>query len=239
MGTALWFGRSTSLFWNVLGFLASNLSDLANLVLVLAGLLYAMMPTKAAKAEEKNWHKPLGAAFIVIGLAGFGFGLRDRIESKRQMEVMLNASRSQATTSDIALLRSVIKSGFESMINAMAGLKISQATEPIKRQPEQAKEPPTISNVAHIKVTQRPVPSTDPSAAFGLQVMIQTDTVSQPTAFDIECDGEIQNGSFFVSGQSIMMKTGEGVQKDRHHYHLRIWVPSIYSTDSDYCYVVI
>jgi hypothetical protein len=48
------------------------ISDVAGLVLVLAGLLYAMMPGKAAEAERRKKHIVWGALFIVIGIAGFG-----------------------------------------------------------------------------------------------------------------------------------------------------------------------
>lgn len=68
-------------FWAVAGFLRSYISDFASLVLVLAGLLYAMMPSKAAEAERNKKHRIWGAVLVVIGIAGFGFGLRDKAET--------------------------------------------------------------------------------------------------------------------------------------------------------------
>src|SRR6267154_3492325 len=124
-------------FWAVVGFLRSYISDFASLVLVLAGLLYAMMPSKAAEAERNKKHWIWGAIFVVVGIAGFGFGLSDKSENKRQMETMLAAARTQATETDVKALKDEIdnlrrdaNSGFDSIVAAFNSAKAS-STKPL------------------------------------------------------------------------------------------------------------
>jgi hypothetical protein len=58
-----------------------------------------------------------------------------------------------------------------------------------------------------------------------LQVILQTDVQQQPTAFIIECDGEITAGEFFMAGQAVMMGVAYGVQPDKKRFYLRVSFP--------------
>jgi hypothetical protein len=231
---AIWIAWGHLFFWNALGRLFANFADLASLVLVLAGLLYAMMPTKAVKAEERKWHRPIGALFVLIGIAGFGFGLRDKAESRRQVETLLNASRGQATASDMRLLREDIGSlrresqaGFDSVVEAIKGLgKIHGTVGATKKPSQELPVHPEPTVVEHIQVAQIPANSAlPPNAKYGLQVTISTDVMSQPTALMVECDGDIEDGDFFVAGQLLMMGMGYGVQQDKRRFALKFSFP--------------
>ncbi len=228
-----------SYFWAVAGYLRSYISDFASLVLVLAGLLYAMMPARVAEAERNKKHRIWGAVFVVIGIAGFGFGLSDKAENKRQMETMLAAARTQATEADMKSLRDELgnlrrdtNSGFDSIVAAFNSAK-SLSTKPlIKRTPVMVPLPqenqvalgPGI--VQHVQVSQQRTVSNRDDAKFALQVTIQTDVPTQPTAFMIECNGDIEDGHFFLAGQAVMMGVGYGVQPDKKSFYLRFAFPA-------------
>jgi len=81
--------------------------------------------------------------------------------------------------------------------------------------------------VQHLQISQKRTVSTDPSAPYALQVILQTSvTGPSPTAFMLETNGDIESGGIFVSGQSVMMQVATGVQPDRRHFFFSFAFPS-------------
>ena len=42
----------------------------------------------------------------------------------------------------------------------------------------------------------------------------------------IECDGDIEDGTFFIAGQSVIMGMAYGVQPDKKHFYFRFQYPA-------------
>ena len=95
-----------------------------------------------------------------------------------------------------------------------------------------AQTPPNVvrslgpSVVQHAHWAQRRTTSKRDDAPFAIQLVIQSDAPSQPTAFMIETSGEMVDGEFFIAGESVMMGVGYGVQPDKKHFYLRFEYPA-------------
>jgi hypothetical protein len=234
-----------STFWLIIGSARSNFSDFASLVLIFAGLGYAMMPERVAEAERKNRHVIWGLIFAVIGFAGFIFGIRDKEESKRHMDELLASVRQEATAQDMATLRAdldglrnIVNDGFTRLGSAISSSQLAGAPDKtikpdtsavVPANPQQQIAPQVSLGpgvVQHLQVSQRRTASTDNTSPFALQVILQTDvTGPSPTAFMLETNGDIDSGSFFVSGQSVMMRVAYGVQADKRHFYFSFAFP--------------
>jgi len=70
--------------------------------------------------------------------------------------------------------------------------------------------------------SQRRGPSTNPGLPFGLEVAIQTDTLIQPVAILLVCDGEIGDGRA-GAGDGAYIKTKMGVIQDHANWFLVSW----------------
>ncbi|MGA2465468.1 MAG: hypothetical protein ABSH06_14070 [Thermodesulfobacteriota bacterium] len=246
----LWFWTASRYY------IRAYFSDIVALVLVLAGVLYAMMPKKAAEAERKGWHVIIGALLIVLGLAGFIYGLIDKKENARNMRDLLDRSKIQATTQDINNLRQNIVNDLKQSITNDLRQDLNNLTNEIKaianflqtpsktvkikpslEAPPVTTTPPTSTTaqnkislgpeiVQHIQVSQGRTVSNRDDAPYALQVILQTDVSTQPTAFMIETDGDIEDGRFFLVGQAVMMSVGYGVQPDKRHFYLGFAFPA-------------
>jgi len=229
------------LFWNICGLIRSYFPDISNIVLVFAGLVFAMMPRKAAEAEKKHWHILIGVILAVIGLVGFVLGVIDKNENTRNMTDLFNRSKIQATTQDIKSLRDDISNdinkGFDKVVLAINSLHVSGNIVKTKASPtvitpvEQPRSAPNKISlgpglVQHIQISQGRTVSNRDDAPYALQVTLQTDIPTQPTAFMFETDGDIEDGRFFLVGQSVMMSVGYGIQPDKRHFYLKFAFPS-------------
>jgi hypothetical protein len=87
-------------------------------------------------------------------------------------------------------------------------------------------QPSAPAVVERLRFTQRRAPSNKPETPYGLQVIIQTDTASQPTGLRVECDGGISEGRFFVAGQPAMIAVGQRLSEDRKAFLLSFRYPT-------------
>ncbi len=158
------------------------------------------------------------------------------------------SSAVQALKDDLSNLRADTKIASDNIVIAISSLQSSMAkTSKDKKLPSKpvptpetgspaappvSETPPTSvgslgpSVVQHAQWTQRRTNSTRDDAKFALQLIIQTDTPSQPTAFLIETSGDMVDGEFFVAGQPVMMGVSYGVQADKRHFYLRFQYPA-------------
>lgn len=177
-------------------------------------------------------HRRIFAAYALIALVlvvtqgvlahrGNAASSRDRAalveqikELRGQISTFLGVIRLQATLDDIRGIQSEIRSGFVRVESAMKGagarsIAMGPKAEPKAEPPAQPmpapsppRELPSPPVVEHVRFTQRRAPSNKAEAPYGLQIIIQTDTVIQPAGFRIECDGEIFDWPVFLSRSS-------------------------------------
>lgn len=204
-----------------------DLPNVSGILLAAVGFALMFMPEAMKLLEgRKTIRWILAGACVVLGIVGFISAHiqrkdndREQQELKRQIAAVLSASLLQATADDMHGLRNDIVSGFERVERAIGSLGAQ-----FPPRAEIHAEPPAAV-VQHIQMSERRVPSTRADAPYGLQVILQTDVQQQPTAFIIECDGEITAGEFFMAGQAVMMGVAYGVQPDKKRFYLRVSFP--------------
>lgn len=107
------------------------------------------------------------------------------------------------------------------MVDAIKELGGHKApTKPITKPPE---KPPAI--LEHIRYSERRVPSTQPAAPYGLQVIIQTDVTVQHPEIEVDFDGPISNGNFFLAGHAVMMDVSTTISADRKSFTVSFGFP--------------
>lgn len=208
----------------------------------------AVVPKTAAGIEENPLRLRLvGCAITAIAILGLYFGSKDKKEANKQIDALVSAATHQATTTDIDNLHKDLKYGFDRTIDAINKLGealsvrlktpgVTPTPTPVPtpaRTPEQkpasSAESITLgpSILQHVRASQRRTESNRSDAPFALQVILQTDISSQPpTAFMLECNGDIEDGSFFIAGQPAMMGVSLGVQADKRYFYLRFQYPA-------------
>jgi hypothetical protein len=207
------------------GTLRAGLPDFFPLVVGVAGVLLAMMPGLAAGMERRSrLLKVIGAILAVLGLWAFLEQLSAKHESQRQITQLLNAAATQATSEDVRGLRQDIRDGLASVERAIGSLQQSATLQitPTFRIPTPTATPIT----RHIRYVERETASDVSEYPYSLQVIVQTDIVTQPTALLIQFDGLIGDGKFFVAGQSVMMAVQYSITADHKGFVLKFAFPS-------------
>jgi hypothetical protein len=113
---------------------------------------------------------------------------------------------------------------------------------PVKPNSDQTPSPPPPAIVQHPTHVERRIPSDNPDLPYGLQIVIQTDKDVSNPALEIDFDGTIGKGRFFLAGQSVMMSVQYGLTQDHKGFILSFgyptWTPqspivvSIYSKEA-------
>jgi hypothetical protein len=210
--------------WHWRGPIVSSLSDVSNLILVLGGLWFAMSPGKTVELEgNKKTRRILGASLICVGVVGLVSGYYDKKSTRQALQQLVAASADQATKKDIQGLRGDVvdmrrdmKTGFDSVVSAinalgdrLVGKSFKPAPKPQITTPEREQPAPVREHIIH---TERSVPAPAGGPSYATQVVIQTDSSSQPTRIRIEADRPIDKGNFFIVGQPVMMNVRTIVQ---------------------------
>jgi hypothetical protein len=232
------------MLWHWRGPLVDSMSDVSSLVIAIVGILFAMMPSRAAELERyRRWRYGVGFTITLIGITGLVSNYYDKKATRQTLQQLVAASSGQATTQDVNSLRTEIRElrkdtqvGFQSVVEAINGLRSGSKSAPPPKPPPVTQSPPVVapvepsislgpSIVQHIRASQKRVTSSRDDAPFAIQLTLQSDVPSQPTAFMIECSGPIEEGKFFIAGQGVMMGVAYGVQPDRRHFYFRFQYP--------------
>ena len=137
---------------------------------------------------------------------------------------------------EVDKLRDDAAAGFEKLTSAINGLRSSgtkkgssaPVEKPVISEPPKPEQQITLGPaiVQHLQVSQRRAVSNKSDVPYAIQVILQTDVPTQPTAFLIECNADIEEGKFFVTNQPVMMGVGFGVQADKKKFYFRFNFPS-------------
>ncbi len=197
------------------------LPDISNLVLVILGVLMSF-PTLAETIEAKRSTRYTISLFcIVIGLTGFWVGINQKQQLDSQIHQLVYASSTQASKDDLKTLGDHMDDGLDRIVSAINSLAkktyISPPSQPPPVQPTLAPQ--------HISYTERRIPSSDPEASYGLQIVIQTDATIQPVAFAIFFDGPISKAEDFMAGASVRMGYKTKLLQDRQAYAFSYTLP--------------
>ncbi|HEV2419594.1 MAG TPA: hypothetical protein VGX94_17500 [Terriglobia bacterium] len=175
--------------------------------------------------RHRKWFIGLGVLGLVLVCAQGYYLHRDDQENYRkfkdlsdsvrnlqnQTNILMNAIRLQATLDDFKHLEGTIVSGFAHLEAVVKGQK------PPSPKPTETKPlPPPI--VEHVRWMERRAASTDPSAPYGLQVVLQTDVVIQPVAFEVDFDHEVSNGQAFIVGEGAYTSVGTAYSSDHRSF---------------------
>jgi hypothetical protein len=204
--------------WHWRGVVLDSLSDVSSLLLVFAGLWFAMSPSQATALEQNRTTRMIvGIGLALVGGVGLVSGYYDKKATKDTLKQLTAASATQATQKDIQGLRGDIgelrtdtKNGFDGVINAINTLGDrlvgkSYKPSPKPKIPEKAPEIEKPPVREHILYAPKDVPAGATGPAYAKQVIVQTDQNSQPTVLQVEADKEIKSGRFFIAGQPVMM----------------------------------
>jgi hypothetical protein len=207
---------------------------------VVAALYAGLQLRKDWRAHETPWRR--GAAFALILIIAIGTAVNNYRSAKRsQAEHTQEEKRSAGLQKSVDAMRgqidNLLQTGtFNAQRDALAqeltGLHddlragFSKLGVAIKQHPvEQSVAPP---HVPHVQIVQRPTPALTDEAPYGLQVIIQPDT-QMAASFQIECDGPIAQGRFYIAGQGAMMNVRTGV--DGNNYFVSVGYPPISPTN--------
>ena len=223
-------------------FVRTNTSGLVSAVLTIFGLIVCLFPARIAALERYGWHWLLGGILFVLGITASCATYRDKQENQRQMDALLAATRVQATNDDLGTLRREIndlrmdvQAVLTSIIDANGSTNKQSEKMPVRETQKKDSRPsinlenhislgPAI--VKHIHASQRRTISNSDNEKYALQLVLQTDVESRPTAFMVECDEGIDKGNFFVAGQPVLMQAVSGVQKDSRKFYFRFSFPT-------------
>ena len=186
------------------------------LIVALLGVILAIIPGKVAELEKHKrfgwlWRIGLPLFLVLVGVSGFLQGCNDKAQFRNQISQLTSQVTVEATRDDIANLTKHMDDGFnkvmlaiQALADALRGIK-SKPIPPIQKQPSlgQTQQPPPI--LQHIRFSQSRVPSTLPEAPYGTRVIIQTDISVKRPKVEIDFDGAIHHGDFFMAGRGIYM----------------------------------
>ncbi len=217
-----------SIVRNVAGWIYEHWADIVTWILVLGAFIFAIIPSTIADLEKhprwgKLWRVGLPFLVVLIGFTGFWRSIRSSDALREQARQAYSASLISATKDDVKSLTDHLDQGFENVIAAINALRTGKTPPPPIKKPTQL--PPPV--VEHIRYTESRIASSNPSAPYGLQTIIQTDTSIQPVGFKITCDGEITDGDFFVVGQSAMMGVAKGFSQDKKSFLFSFQYPPV------------
>ena len=205
---------------------------MVNVAIVVMALVLALVPATVADLEKhpkwgRAWRVLLPLFVCILGITGFIQGVRSSDALKEQARKAYTAIQISATKDDMHALLEHMDQGFEKVIAAINALRTGKAT------PKQHEAiPPVVTTpvlpppiVEHIRYAISRIASSDSSAPYGLQIVIQTDTTIQPVGLKITFDGEIARGDFFVAGQSSMLSVATAMSEDKKSFILSFKYP--------------
>lgn len=209
------------------GWIREHWSDLAALILMLVALILAMIPGKVARLESHPrwgylWKFGVTVVLILIGVTGMVQGIHNNDALRSQINQLSSNTIISATKDDVKSLTTHIDEGFNRVVNAiteLSGKKPVQSTKP----PKEVLPPAIVEHIVH---TERRVASDRPDLPYALQVVLQTDQVRSNPALQIDFDGVIGDGKFFVAGQAVMMSVQFGLTQDREGFYLSFGYPT-------------
>jgi hypothetical protein len=216
------------MFRKTISYFIENWPDMSALILVVLSAILAIFPGWVVDQEKKSnfWRIGIPSLVLLVGISGFVRGISQKRAFQGQINTLTTGVLAEATKDDINSLRNDIKAltahiddGFSRVIDAIKGLPPKQAIPERPRPPEKptgGQLPPAI--LEHLQIAQRRVPSTKPESPYGLQVVIQTDTTVENTGLELDFDGEIDEGDFFIAGQGAMMLVRSRLTPDRKGY---------------------
>jgi hypothetical protein len=207
----------------ILDLLADALPDISNLLLGVLGVLMSL-PKLAEKIEENpRLRYSLGIFCILLGFGGFALSIKQRHQSESEMRRLVSASFVQATKDDIEDLGGKVDAGFDRVVAAVNALAKTKHGEPVE--PSGLHELVPVPLPEHIRYVERRIPSPDPAAQYGLQVIIQTDANIQPLSLAVVCTGPIEKADNFIVGVRARMAYSVGLSEDRKIYFMSYQLP--------------
>lgn len=180
--------------------------------------------------ERRPWRRRSVQAGAVVFLLLSFWGAREQRkgddELRSQNRQMAAALQVQATTNDIQGVRQELRDGFRRLESAVYALsqQSSTTTTPTSSTSTSTTVPGAVFR--HLRFTERRVPSDDSALPYGLQVVVQTDVATQPTALTLRFDGPIGHGDFFVTGQPVRMNVETGIGPDGKSFGLSFGFPA-------------
>lgn len=211
---------------HILRFLFNLLPDIAGIFL--AALSFAVIFTsellKWLEARPKT-RRLLALLLVLLGIGGIISNYRqksaerdqtdrDKRELTKQIGQLISSAQIQATSGDVKQLREDVRTRLDAMLH---GRKLGQSTRPV------AGNPPVVE---HVRFVERSAPSDQPQYPYGLQVIVQTDVMSQPTVLEFQFDGEVNDCTFFVAGQMALVNVRQFITGDRRACVLGFSLPS-------------
>ncbi len=160
------------------------------------------------QGRHKSWGWGLIAFGVGISVLTYWQQYRTRINAegnqtklREQIGTLIRAEL-QSGLEDTRGLREDLRIGFQDLKSSIAAIGQTRTKQQQVKIPFPQLPPPAVSE---FKFTERRTDSPSKEAPYGLQVVVQTSTSIQPTAFRIEFSGEISRIDFFVSGQPVIM----------------------------------
>lgn len=188
-----WFIEKALWIWEHWG-------DMSTLLLTLVALCLALVPSRVADLEKSKWRKWAVALFIaVVGFSGFYRIIRDKNAFETQVRTLTTASLTEATKTDVQNMLAHMDEGFSRVVDAITALRKGSVIQP----PTKSTIPSQPPVVQHLRFTERRVASDRPESPYALQVIIQTDVDVERPRIELEFTGSVEDGGFFVAGQSI------------------------------------
>lgn len=208
---------------------------------LVATLVFAFLPERK---ESPMMHKRWRIAFIVVAVAYTAIAWwqikvsdssadRDRRNAIQETSDRVAKEVNDKNAQTIDDLKGKINTLQDQLADAQKEIKrigssnIVTGKNPVKVEvtngSKMAEAPPAV--VQHVHISQRQVPSTRDDAPYGLEVTLQTDVMQQPTAFVIECDADITEGSFYVTGSTMMTNIHRGVLDNKKQFYFSFGTP--------------
>lgn len=218
--------------------LAATVSIFIAPILGALGMLATFMPSRVTaldawvNAHPQRARTALGIFFLVVSWASWEQYSAGQ-QSEKQISTLIAGN--QATANDIHDLRQEMHEGFDRVVAAISGSTPLPAPsvppEPCPAPsagalPAPCPQPSPSPQVRHLRFTQKRVVSDLPALPFSLQVVVQTDTATQPTTLAIHFDGPVNDGRFFVTGQFTMMNVAMIFTEDRKTFIMKFAFPA-------------
>lgn len=186
---------------------------ITQLALAILGAVMTLRPPKTTKAQHWYFWSFVAIGLMGIAVVGSQSYRAQQVQRRNDETVKESQERSNGL---IESLRDQISDLVKSSTKPPLAVQVLGDSVSGKRPPEKPQstpsKPPDLPPpvVSEIRFTERRTDSPKKEFPYALQVIIQTNVTIQPTAFKIECDNEIAEGSFFVSGQSALMNVRWG-----------------------------
>jgi hypothetical protein len=218
-----------SSFPRVAGWTREHWGSMSQLILGLVAILLSTLPSKVAELEKNAKYK-IGVPLLIGIIAITGYVALESADTnlKSQIRSLSAGILGEATKDDIKTLTTHIDDGFYKVVDAINKLGITNhhvpSEKPTQEKPSQPQLPPAV--VEHLRFAERRVPSTQSAYPYALEVVIQTDVAVENAALEIDFDGEIEKGDFFLAGQGVMMLVRSGITQDRKGFILGFGFPT-------------